>query len=179
MVTAVGEPAAVIRPETAEGVAEAVVLARDHRLVLSVRGGGHSGGGFGTNRGGLVIDLRRLNRVVVTDQAAGLVEVGGGAVWEEVARALVPQNLALSSGDTRSVGVGGLTLGGGVGWMVRQYGLMLDRLLECQVVLADGQIVTVSRLALWSAGKQATPAGIGVHHRAVGRHPDAQPPSKE
>jgi FAD/FMN-containing dehydrogenase len=136
-----GSPLAVVRPADAADVAAAVGFARDHGLELSVRGGGHDSRGMSTNDGGLVIDLRPLAGIAVDGD---LVTIGGGAVWGAVADALLPHGLALSSGDTKSVGVGGLSLGGGVGWFVRLWGLAIDSLVSAEVVLADGRIVTAS-----------------------------------
>ena len=136
-----GSPAIVVQPASADGVARAVRFASDNGLTLSVRCGGHSGIGHGTNDGGMVIDLALLVSVEVDGD---LVRVGGGATWGTVAQTLGDHALALSSGDTASVGVGGLTLGGGLGWMVREFGLALDQLVEAQVVLASGEVVTAS-----------------------------------
>ena len=136
-----GSPVAVVRPESAAEVAAAVAFARDAGLELSVRGGGHDSRGMSTNDGGLVIDLRSLDAVEVDGV---LVTIGGGATWGHVAETLAPHGLALSSGDTKSVGVGGLTLGGGVGWFVRLWGLAIDSLESAEVVLADGRVVTAS-----------------------------------
>ena len=135
-----GRPAAIVQPTTAEGVARAVRFAADNALTLSVRGGGHSGNGHSTNDDGLVIDLSLLAAVEIADDDR--VRVGGGATWGVVAGSLAAHGLALSSGDTASVGVGGLTLGGGIGWMVREFGLALDQLVDAEVVLASGEIVT-------------------------------------
>ncbi|MBX0299051.1 FAD-binding oxidoreductase [Cryobacterium sp. 1639] len=135
-----GSPALVARPSSAADVAAAIGYARAHGLPLSVRSGGHTL--FSTNDGGMVLDLAGISDVEVLGD--GLVRVGGGAVWGDVARALQPHGLAISSGDTYSVGVGGLTLGGGIGWMVRQQGLALDSLREAEVVLPSGAVVTAS-----------------------------------
>jgi hypothetical protein len=97
--------------------------------LLSVRGGGHGFPGFGTNDGGVVIDLSRLATVEIIDNERHLVRIGGGATWGQVAPALAPHGLAISSGDTKSVGVGGLTLTGGIGWKVRKHGLAPPRTL--------------------------------------------------
>jgi FAD/FMN-containing dehydrogenase len=112
--------------------------------VLSVRGGGHAFPGFGTNDGGVVIDLRALASVEIIDKERHLVRIGGGATWGEVAAALAPHGLAISSGDTKSVGVGGLTLTGGIGWAVRKYGLALDNVVAAEVVTAGGAVVQAS-----------------------------------
>ena len=135
-----GSPALVARPSSAADVAAAIGYARAQGLPLSVRSGGHTL--FSTNNGGMVLDLAHISDVEVLGD--GLVRVGGGAVWGDVARALQPYGLAISSGDTYSVGVGGLTLGGGIGWMVRQQGLALDNLREAEVVLPSGAVVTAS-----------------------------------
>jgi FAD/FMN-containing dehydrogenase len=138
-----GHPALVVRPTNAADVAAAIGYAKAQGLPISVRSGGHTL--FSTNEGGMVLDLRAIHDVEVLDD--DLVRVGGGAVWGDVARALQPYGLALSSGDTYSVGVGGLTLGGGIGWMVRQHGLAFDSLREAEVVLPSGEIVTASATA--------------------------------
>ena len=112
---------------------------------MSVRSGGHSPLGHGTNTGGMVIDLAHLDDVEVLDAERRLVRVGGGATWGRVAAALDPHGWALTSGDTADVGVGGLTLGGGIGWMVRRHGLAIDNLVGARVVTADGRLVTASQ----------------------------------
>jgi len=136
-----GSPVAVVRPADAADVATAVGFARDAGLELSVRSGGHDSLGRSTNDGGVVIDLRSLADV---DVAGDLVTIGSGAVWGDVAAALAAHGLAISSGDTKTVGVGGLTLGGGVGWFVRLWGLAIDSLVSARVVLADGRVVTAN-----------------------------------
>ncbi len=140
-----GSPAVILRPTSAQEVATAIQYARDNSLVLSVKSGGHSGLGFSTNTGGVVIDVMALNQVEVVDADKHLVKVGSGAVWVDVAKALQPHHLAISSGDTQTVGVGGLTLGGGIGWMVRKVGLALDSLVGAELVTADGQILHLSQ----------------------------------
>jgi FAD/FMN-containing dehydrogenase len=136
-----GSPLAVVRPEDAVDVASVVAFARAHDLELSVRSGGHDSRGMSTNDGGLVLDLRSLDAIEIRGD---LVTIGGGARWGQVADALAPHGLALSSGDTKTVGVGGLSLGGGVGWFVRLWGLAIDSLVSAEVVLADGRIVTAN-----------------------------------
>ncbi|NRQ33425.1 FAD-binding oxidoreductase [Nonomuraea sp. NN258] len=139
-----GSPAYVLRPASVADVRAGVRFAAAAGLALSVRGGGHSFAGFGTNDGGVVIDLGRLADVEVVDKDRHLVRIGGGATWGRVADALAPHGLAISSGDTRSVGVGGLTLSGGIGWKVRKYGLALDNLVAAEVVTAGGEVVRAS-----------------------------------
>ena len=140
-VFAIGTPDLVVRPRDPSGVAAALRYAAHRGLPVSVRSGGHSPAGHGTNDGGMVIDLRHLRAVRVLDRDTRLVRVGAGATWGEVAAALRPDGLALTSGDTASVGVGGLTLAGGIGWMVRRYGLAIDAVTAADVVTADGQLV--------------------------------------
>ena len=139
---ATGSPAVILRPSSVGGVQAAVKYAAVSGLPLAVRGGGHSFSGFGTNDGGLVIDLGALAEVEVVAGGWHVVRVGGGATWGRVAAALAPHGLAISSGDTNGVGVGGLTLSGGIGWKVRKHGLALDSLVRVEVVTADGSVVT-------------------------------------
>ncbi len=143
-VLASGRPAHVLRPKTVGDVQAGVRFAASAGLVLSVRGGGHSFAAFGTNDGGVVIDLSNLANVEITDKERHLVRIGGGATWGQVAAAMAPHGLAISSGDTKSVGVGGLTLSGGIGWKVRKYGLALDNVAAAEVVTANGQVVRAS-----------------------------------
>lgn len=134
-----GEPEAIMRAASVADVAAAVRWAADQALPVTVIGGGHSA--WGTLPGGLCLDLSGLSDIEV---AGTLVRVGGGATWGAVARFLAPHALGISSGDTASVGVGGLTLGGGIGWMVRAWGLAADQLVGAQVVTASGNVVEVT-----------------------------------
>jgi FAD/FMN-containing dehydrogenase len=143
-VLASGNPAHVLRPKSVGDVQAGVRFAAAAGSVLSVRGGGHGFPGFGTNDGGVVIDLSNLATAEIVDDARHLVRIGGGATWGQVAAALAPHGLAISSGDTRSVGVGGLTLTGGIGWKVRKYGLALDNVVAAEVVTANGEVVRAS-----------------------------------
>jgi FAD/FMN-containing dehydrogenase len=140
----VSAPALVVQAADADDVGIAVAFARSHGLVLSIRSGGHSGSGFSTNVGGLVIDLRRLSGIEILESDRHLVRIGAGAVWGDVATALGSAGLALTSGDTVTVGVGGLTLGGGIGWLVRKYGLAFDSLVEASIVTAESERVSAS-----------------------------------
>jgi FAD/FMN-containing dehydrogenase len=146
-VLASGSPAYVLRPKDVEDVRAGVGFAAGAGLSLSVRGGGHSFAGFGTNDGGVVLDLRMLADVEVVDRERHRVRIGGGATWGEVADALAPYGLAISSGDNKGVGVGGLTLSGGIGWKVRKYGLALDNVVAVEVVTAGGEVVRASEAA--------------------------------
>lgn len=133
-----------LTPATRAEVGDAVVFARRRGLQIAVRGGGHGLLGRDTSDGGVVIDLHRLDQVQVLDADRRLVRIGGGATWGRVDAALRPLGWAISSGDTAGVGVGGLTLGGGIGWLVRRHGLAIDALAAARVVLADGSTVTAS-----------------------------------
>jgi FAD/FMN-containing dehydrogenase len=131
-----GEPDVIVRAGSAEDVAGAVRWAAAESIPVVARGGGHSA--WGTVPGGLTLDLAALNDVEIDGT---LVRVGGGATWGHVAATLAEHGLGISSGDTASVGVGGLTLGGGIGWMVRAWGLAADQLTGVQLVTASGDIV--------------------------------------
>lgn len=137
----VGDPAAIIRPFTPEQVADALRVAQEHDLPVSVRSGGHGAKAF-PNPDGLVIDVSRFDSIEV--QPDGTVRVGSGATWGAVAEALAPHGLIVTSGDTRDVGVGGLALGGGMGWLVRAVGLTIDILESVELVTADGRQLTAS-----------------------------------
>lgn len=136
-------PAMIVRPHTAAAVAHAVRFARGVGLPIAVRSGGHSPAALGTIDRGLVIDLSALTAIDI-DPVTRLVRVQPGLTWGEVAGALHPHGLAITAGDVGSVGVGGLTQGGGIGWFVRQYGLAIDRLRSAQLVTAAGELLNVS-----------------------------------
>jgi FAD/FMN-containing dehydrogenase len=136
-------PAAIVRCTDAADVVGAITFARAHDLPVAVRGGGHSGPGLGVCEGGLVVDLSPMKGVFV-DAAARTARVGGGCTWGEVDHATHPFGLATPSGFISTTGVGGLTLGGGIGYLTRTYGFTLDNLLAVQMVLASGDIVTAS-----------------------------------
>src|SRR5260370_14820494 len=108
-----GSPAGIVQAQTHLDIVEALRFAREQGLPLSVRSGGHGFSGQATNTGGLVLDRAAFNQVEVLDPAQRLVRLGAGAHWEEAAQVLTAHGLAISSGDTNQVGVGGLTLGGG------------------------------------------------------------------
>ena len=116
-----------------------------HGLAVSVRSGGHSPLGTAPTTAAMVIDLMHLDEVEVLDSDRRIVRVGGGATWGKVSAALDPYGWALTAGDTADVGVGGLTLGGGFGWMVRRYGLTVDNLIGARVITANGELLTVSQ----------------------------------
>ena len=135
-------PAVITRPATATDVARVIALARETGLELAVRCGGHSGAAHGTTDGGIVLDLRDMKGLDI-DPKAGTAWAGAGLTAREVTEATASQELAIGFGDTGSVGIGGITLGGGVGYLGRKYGLTIDNLLAAEVVTADGQILHV------------------------------------
>ena len=135
-------PAAIVRPADAAEVAQVVNLARDRGLELAVRGGGHSLAGHSTTDGGIVLDLSALTAIEVDPEARTAWAQGGlsaGAYTEAVGA----HGLVTGFGDTGSVGIGGLTLGGGVGYLVRSQGLTIDSLLAAELVTADGRVLQV------------------------------------
>ena len=136
-------PAAVVRCADVADVQTTVNHARDNALNLAVRGGGHSVPGFGTADDAIVADLSLLNHVSV-DPGARRARVGGGATWAMVNDATTAYGLATTGGVVSSTGVGGLTLGGGIGYLTRSHGLSCDNLRSAEVVLADGSLVTAS-----------------------------------
>lgn len=136
-------PALIVRPLDVSDVIAAVNFAREHDLLLSVRGGGHNVAGHATNDGGIVIDLAEMKQIEV-DPAGRTVRVGGGATWGDVDAATQPHGLATPGGVYSRTGIAGLTLGGGYGWLRSTYGLSCDNLIAAEVVTADGRLVHAS-----------------------------------
>lgn len=136
-------PALIARSADVADVIAAVNFGREHGLTIAVRGGGHSLGGQALCDDGLVIDLSRLRGIRV-DPTNRTVRVEGGCTWEDVDHATAAFGLAVPSGIMSNTGVGGLTLGGGHGYLTRKFGLTIDSLLGADVVLADGRFVTAS-----------------------------------
>ena len=136
-------PAVIARCVDAGDVIAAVRFGREQGLDIAIRGGGHNGGGLGTVDDGLVIDLSALKGVRVDPQAR-TARVAGGCVWGEVDHATHAFGMATPSGIVGTTGVGGLTLGGGMGHLSRKCGLTIDNLLEVDMVLADGSFVTAN-----------------------------------
>ncbi|MFD0361371.1 FAD-binding oxidoreductase [Nocardia sp. GCM10030253] len=136
-------PLVIVRAEQAADVVAAVNFARDAGHDLSIKGGGHSAPGFGTNDGGVVIDLS-LMRAVHVDPNSRTARAGAGATWGDFNYATHAYGLATTGGIVSTTGVAGLTLGGGIGYLSRAYGLTIDNLLSADVVTADGQIRTAS-----------------------------------
>jgi FAD/FMN-containing dehydrogenase len=133
-------PGAIARPVDAAGVARVVTFAADSGLELAVRGGGHSNAGHSTTEGGLVLDLSAM-RALDLDPQGRTAWAQGGLTAGEYTAAAGEHGLATGFGDTGSVGLGGLTLGGGVGFLVRKHGMTIDNLLAAELVTADGRVL--------------------------------------
>ncbi len=133
-------PAVVVRPVNAGDVIAAVNFARESGIDLAVRGGGHGVPGFGTCDGGVAIDLSRMKGVRV-DPAAKTARAEGGATWGDFNAATHPFGLATTGGIISTTGIAGLTLGGGIGYLARGFGLSSDNLVSADVVTADGRLV--------------------------------------
>ena len=138
------EKPASLLPSTAKSIALVLPYLSQHNIDVAVKGGGHSTGAASSTDAGLAIDLANLNQVTV-DPNARTVKAGGGANWGEVDEALATHGLGTVGGTVSDTGVGGLTLGGGYGWLSGLYGLTVDNLISARVVLANGQILTASK----------------------------------
>ena len=138
-------PALIVRASGTTDVIEAVNFARDHHMLLSVRGGAHNVAGHAVNNGGIVIDLSPMRSVWV-DPKMRTVRVGGGATWADVDRETQVFGLATPGGNVSTTGVGGLTLHGGMGHLRRKYGLSIDNLISVDIVTADGQLRRASAM---------------------------------
>ena len=136
-------PRLIARCSGVSDVVAAVNFARSNDLLTAIRGGGHNVGGRALCDDGIVIDLSAMRSVHV-DAATRRVRVQGGATLADLDRETHPFGLAVPCGVVPKTGIGGLTLGGGVGWLLRKYGMSIDNLLSCQVVTADGKILTAS-----------------------------------
>jgi FAD/FMN-containing dehydrogenase len=137
-------PRAIVQCADVDDVISAVNASRENGLTVAIRGGGHNGAGLGICDDGLVIDLSRMRNVKV-DSEAGTVRADGGCTWSDVDNATHAFGKAVPSGIISTTGVGGLTLGGGLGHLTRKCGLTIDNLLEADVVLASGELVKASR----------------------------------
>jgi FAD/FMN-containing dehydrogenase len=136
-------PALIARCAGAADVRRAVDFARTHELLLSVRGGGHSAPGYGTNDGGMVIDMSLMKGIRV-DPASRTARAQGGVLWREFDHETQVFGLATTGGTVSNTGISGLTLGGGLGWLMGKHGLSIDNLISADVVTADGQFRTAS-----------------------------------
>jgi FAD/FMN-containing dehydrogenase len=136
-------PALVARCTSVADVQAALAFARAEGLPVAVRGGGHNAAGLSASEGGVVIDLKLMNQVELDPQAR-TARAGGGATWGQFDAATHAHGLATTGGAISTTGIGGLTLGGGIGWLMRRYGLACDGLISAEVVTADGQVITAS-----------------------------------
>ncbi len=136
-------PAAIVRAANAEDVQLAVAFARQADLDIAVRSGGHSLAGYSTGDGVVVIDLRGLRGLHIDPQTR-TVYAGAGLTAGQVTAATAEHELAVPFGDTSTVGIAGLTLGGGIGYLARKHGLAIDHVRSFEVVTADGELVTAS-----------------------------------
>ena len=136
-------PLAIAQCEDAGDVSAAIRFAAREHIPMSVRGGGHNVAGLAVRDGALMLDLGAMNRVEV-DPKSPTARVEGGALWRNVDAATQPHGLATTGGFVSTTGVGGYTLGGGVGWLMRRCGLAIDNLIEAEVVLADGRHIVAN-----------------------------------
>ena len=147
-------------------VVTAVKFAKENDLPVAIRGGGHNGPGLGSVDNGLMIDMSMMKGVRV-DPTARTVRVGPGCTQGDVDHATHAYGLAVPAGIVSTTGIAGLALGGGTGYLTRKYGLTSDNLLEADVVLADGRIVTANhRKTRISTGACAAAAAISASSRA-------------
>ena len=136
-------PGCIVRPAGVADVVACVNYARTRGFPLAIRGGGHNAAGLGTCDAGLVIDLSSM-RAVTVDPARRTAKAGGGATWGDFDRATAEHGLATTGGAVSTTGIAGLTLGGGLGWLMRSYGMACDNLVSAEVVTADGRVRTAS-----------------------------------
>src|SRR3954453_10764721 len=135
-------PAAIVRPKDATDVSRVVSFARERGLELAVRSGGHSLAGHSVSEGGIVLDLRDMKGLAI-DVAGRTAWAETGLTAGEYTKATGAHGLATGFGDTGSVGIGGITLGGGIGYLVRKHGMTIDNLLAAEIVTADGELLSV------------------------------------
>lgn len=136
-------PAMIIRVQDTAEVARVILLARETGLELAVRSGGHSNAGHSVTEGGILLDLADMKGLDI-DITRRTAWAQAGLTAEEYTKGTAAHGLATGFGDSGSVGISGITLGGGIGYLVRKYGLTIDSLLAAEIVTADGQILQVS-----------------------------------
>src|SRR3954468_8422555 len=135
-------PALIVRCRSADDVVAALALARDEGLEVSVRGGGHNVAGRAVTDGGVMIDLAEMKAITV-DPERRTATAQGGVLWRELNDATAAHGLATTGGAISSTGIAGLTLGGGLGWLMAKHGLAVDNLLSVELVTADGEALDV------------------------------------
>jgi len=136
-------PALIVQCMGAPDVQRTVAFAKERDLLISIRGGGHSAPGYGTNDGGIVIDLSAMKAISV-DPIRRTARAEGGVLWRDLDAATQAHGLATTGGTVSNTGIGGLTLGGGLGWLGGKHGLTIDNLISAEVVTADGQLCKAS-----------------------------------
>src|SRR5215207_6458801 len=136
-------PALIVQPQSVGDVQAAVRFANAQGLAVSIKGGGHNVAGHAVSEGGLMIDMSAMRGVEV-DPAARTARAQGGALWSDFDEATTKNGLATTGGVIASTGVAGLTLGGGIGWLMGRHGMSIDNLLSVELVTADGEVVTAS-----------------------------------
>lgn len=134
------KPLVIIQPVNADEVAKVVNLAKESGLELAIRSGGHSFAGFSTTQGGILLDLRKMKKLDI-DETNETAWVEAGMTAGEYSAEIAKKDFVTGFGDTGSVGVGGITLGGGVGYLTRKFGLAIDNLLAAEIVTADGKLL--------------------------------------
>ena len=138
------KPAVIVRVVNGEDIRRAISLSKERNLELAVRSGGHSIAGYSSTDGGIVIDLRDMKKLEINaSQRSAWAETGLTAI--EITSELDKHNFVLGFGDTGSVGIGGITLGGGIGLLVRKFGLTIDNLLAAEIITSDGQILQIDQ----------------------------------
>jgi FAD/FMN-containing dehydrogenase len=135
-------PAAIVRPRTADEIAMLVQFAKTNGMELSVRSGAHSLGGYSIADGGIVVDLTAMKQLDI-DITATTAWAQTGLTAIEVTEATDRHNFVMGFGDTGSVGIGGITLGGGIGFLVRKFGMAIDNVVAAEIITADGQALTI------------------------------------
>ena len=136
------KPALIVRPRNASDVVAALAFARRAELEVSIRGGGHGVAGRAVTDGGLMIDLNEMKAIAVDPQGR-TVTAEGGVIWSELNDATAKHGLAVTGGVVSTTGIAGLTLGGGLGWLMSKYGLAADNLIGAELVTADGDVLEV------------------------------------
>ncbi len=137
------KPALIVQCQNSDDIQAALAFVRKHNAVLSVKGGGHHVAGNAVCEDGLMIDLSKLKEISV-DVESKKIKVGAGATWGELDKAAQKDGLAVPGGVVSTTGVAGLTLGGGIGWLRRKYGLTCDNLISAEVILANGEKIIAS-----------------------------------
>lgn len=159
-----GRPMAIVRCRTVQDVQAAIEFARRKQLSISVRSGGHSLSGLSASTDTVVIDLSLMDKITFTDKEKNIIRLEPGARWGKVAQTLAPHHLAITAGDNANVGVGGLVTGGGIGWMVRKYGLAIDNIIGAEVITASGAFIHVNHCnhadLFWAIRGGGSNAGI-------------------